>query len=456
MANDDDAPSARAMGTSALFESSVRCSPRPPRTASSKRRIEELAAALLEAPAPPARRSASPSRPSSAGGTSPARDQAIRSPRSRARSTPARAPIRAFGPARRSHRTPAPRASALDLPASPRQPPRARARGPAARSDARLRDGVPLHEGPGPSSRAQETAARRRHRLRAARDALVRGRPRPRTLAPGLPRGLARHPHRRRRVEEATRPRHPRRSLAPLLPLAVVPRRDRRGAHPRPLAGLPQTRTAPRSAHRQRRRHARRRDHSKASSASASSITRRCRTRPSKTESRSRSGGRSRGASCPCSRASPSSPSSCSTPPRRPGSSRSTTARTTPRSSETPLARYLRGPSVGREGPSSDALRRAFRTEVTRKQRRSDGTVTVEGVRFEIPAAYRTLSAAPPARRPLGPGLRRPRRPALRRAPRHAAADRQGRNAERVRRILRPTTRGARAPQSASLPTCAR
>lgn len=58
---------------------------------------------------------------------------------------------------------------------------------------------------------------------------------------------------------------------------------------------------------------------------------------------------------------------------------------------ETPLARYLRGPSVGRESPSSDALRRAFRTEVSRKQRRSDGTVTVEGVRFEVPAAYRTL-----------------------------------------------------------------
>lgn len=58
---------------------------------------------------------------------------------------------------------------------------------------------------------------------------------------------------------------------------------------------------------------------------------------------------------------------------------------------ETPLERYLRGPNVGRESPSSDALRRAFRTEVSRKQRRSDGTVTVEGIRFEVPAAYRTL-----------------------------------------------------------------
>ena len=59
---------------------------------------------------------------------------------------------------------------------------------------------------------------------------------------------------------------------------------------------------------------------------------------------------------------------------------------------ETPLERYLRGPSVGREGPSSDALRRAFRIEIARKQRRSDGTVTVEGIRFEVPSAYRTLT----------------------------------------------------------------
>jgi hypothetical protein len=58
---------------------------------------------------------------------------------------------------------------------------------------------------------------------------------------------------------------------------------------------------------------------------------------------------------------------------------------------ESPLARVLRGPSVARESPSSEDLRRAFRTEVTRTQRRSDGTVTVEGVRFEVPSRYRTL-----------------------------------------------------------------
>jgi putative transposase len=57
----------------------------------------------------------------------------------------------------------------------------------------------------------------------------------------------------------------------------------------------------------------------------------------------------------------------------------------------TPIERVLRGPSVVRPAPSSDALRRAFRTQVRRTQRRSDGTITVEGVRFELPSAYRVL-----------------------------------------------------------------
>ena len=58
---------------------------------------------------------------------------------------------------------------------------------------------------------------------------------------------------------------------------------------------------------------------------------------------------------------------------------------------QTPLERCLQGPSVVRPCPPSDTLRRAFRMEVTRKQRCSDGTLTVEGVRFEVPSIYRTL-----------------------------------------------------------------
>lgn len=57
----------------------------------------------------------------------------------------------------------------------------------------------------------------------------------------------------------------------------------------------------------------------------------------------------------------------------------------------TPLAHYLAGPSVRRECPSSAVLSAAFRVEVRRKQRRSDGTVSLDGGRFEIPSSYRHL-----------------------------------------------------------------
>lgn len=58
---------------------------------------------------------------------------------------------------------------------------------------------------------------------------------------------------------------------------------------------------------------------------------------------------------------------------------------------QSPLDRAMAGPSVGRPCPSSDELRRAFRMEISRTQRRSDGTITVDGVRYEIPSVYRTL-----------------------------------------------------------------
>ncbi len=54
-----------------------------------------------------------------------------------------------------------------------------------------------------------------------------------------------------------------------------------------------------------------------------------------------------------------------------------------------PLARALASPSVARPSPSAEALRAAFRLVATRRQRRSDGTILVEGQRFEIPSRYR-------------------------------------------------------------------
>jgi len=58
---------------------------------------------------------------------------------------------------------------------------------------------------------------------------------------------------------------------------------------------------------------------------------------------------------------------------------------------EKPLDRFLHGRSVARPGPSSERLGQAFRQDVTRTQRRSDGTITIEGVRFEVPSRFRHL-----------------------------------------------------------------
>ncbi len=57
-----------------------------------------------------------------------------------------------------------------------------------------------------------------------------------------------------------------------------------------------------------------------------------------------------------------------------------------------PLERFLKGPDVSRESPDADSLRRAFRATLTRSQRRSDGTCSVLGTRFEVPSRYRHLT----------------------------------------------------------------
>jgi len=57
----------------------------------------------------------------------------------------------------------------------------------------------------------------------------------------------------------------------------------------------------------------------------------------------------------------------------------------------TPLARYLHSPSVARQCPDAAVLRDAFRIEVRRRARRADGTLSLGGTRFEIPARLRHL-----------------------------------------------------------------
>jgi transposase InsO family protein len=56
-----------------------------------------------------------------------------------------------------------------------------------------------------------------------------------------------------------------------------------------------------------------------------------------------------------------------------------------------PLTRFLAGPDVTRPSPDSAALRLAFTRAEDRSQRKSDGTVSIEGRRFEVPSRYRHL-----------------------------------------------------------------
>ena len=55
---------------------------------------------------------------------------------------------------------------------------------------------------------------------------------------------------------------------------------------------------------------------------------------------------------------------------------------------QSPLALYQSARDVGRPAPDSATLALGFTAEVSRTQRRSDGTFTLKGVRFEVPSRY--------------------------------------------------------------------
>ena len=57
----------------------------------------------------------------------------------------------------------------------------------------------------------------------------------------------------------------------------------------------------------------------------------------------------------------------------------------------TPMKRLLDSDDASRPCPDTDALRAAFRITVKRTLRRSDATVSVEGVRYQVPAPWRHL-----------------------------------------------------------------
>lgn len=58
---------------------------------------------------------------------------------------------------------------------------------------------------------------------------------------------------------------------------------------------------------------------------------------------------------------------------------------------QAPMDRFLAGARVGRACPDTATLRDVFRIQETRAQRRSDCTVSVGGIRYELPSRYRAL-----------------------------------------------------------------
>ncbi len=57
----------------------------------------------------------------------------------------------------------------------------------------------------------------------------------------------------------------------------------------------------------------------------------------------------------------------------------------------TPLERMISGPDVGRPSPDADTLRMAFTRQIIRTPRRSDATVVVGGIRYELPPRFAHL-----------------------------------------------------------------
>jgi len=58
---------------------------------------------------------------------------------------------------------------------------------------------------------------------------------------------------------------------------------------------------------------------------------------------------------------------------------------------QTPLARFAAGPDVGRPCPAVENLREAFAAQEVRTVRRTDGTVSIEKTRYEIPSSFRHM-----------------------------------------------------------------
>src|SRR5208337_1795584 len=269
----------------------------------------------------------------------------------------------------------------------------------AARPRARavLSHAAPLHESqrprqapaPNPASNGRGRARRGAHR--GARGPPLRGRVRQRPVALGLPPRVAQGADGTRRVGDADSVRRARRSLAPRLPSPMVSVRDRRGGRARPRPGVSEARPTPPGPERQRPGH---------------------------------DGGRDQRRPRAPRHPAPHDPAVLALPERQAGgvlgpgrgrlvamlehvpdltlaflneATQAWVEHEYNRSvhseiGATPLARFLEGPAVTRPCPGSVALRLAFTRSATRTQKKSDGSIVIDGRRFELPNRYRHLA----------------------------------------------------------------
>lgn len=58
---------------------------------------------------------------------------------------------------------------------------------------------------------------------------------------------------------------------------------------------------------------------------------------------------------------------------------------------QSPLSKFLATKNVSRPCPECEKLDQAFMAQISRTQRQSDGTVSIDGIRFELPSRYRHL-----------------------------------------------------------------
>lgn len=54
-----------------------------------------------------------------------------------------------------------------------------------------------------------------------------------------------------------------------------------------------------------------------------------------------------------------------------------------------PIDKFIKGPNVSRNSPDASEMRFSFSIPATRIQRKSDGTIQIDGIRFEIPSRFR-------------------------------------------------------------------